>query len=130
MLPGVQVFDGGYLWGRIITNGNFCQNKQAYSTLNIEQEAPNHGLNADKETRFFRVYPNPTSGKFNIVLTDNEYINPISVEIFGILGEKVLSCELPAVKQYEIDLTGKPSGLYLLRVVMAGRMEFEKILLR
>jgi hypothetical protein len=130
MLPGVNIYSGGYLWGHIVTNGNFCLNKQPFMAFNGEQETSGYEFDASQDARFFKVYPNPTTGKFILEMNDNEGISTISVEVYGMLGEKVMNLELPATKQSEIDLTGKPAGVYLLRVIRADKMGFDKIVLR
>jgi hypothetical protein len=66
-----------------------------------------------------KVFPNPNNGIFTVSLSNiNE---KCSIEIYNILGEKVLTETLlpqtPKGALNEINLTGQPNGLYLYRVL-------------
>ncbi len=58
------------------------------------------------------VYPNTSSGKFNLVFTGDKN-SVYSTEIFNSVGEKVYSS---LSFQSKIDLSDKPSGVYYLHV--------------
>ncbi|HTB05652.1 MAG TPA: T9SS type A sorting domain-containing protein [Bacteroidia bacterium] len=63
-----------------------------------------------------KVYPNPSSGKFTI--ESSVVSRQLSVEIYNELGQKVASTplNLPQGRDFEIDLTSQPSGIYFYRV--------------
>ena len=67
------------------------------------------------------VYPNPSSGLFN--LTVNEEIK--SIEVFGFNGQKL---EEVHVRENEIDLANYPKGIYFLRVQTANKLISKKLI--
>lgn len=57
------------------------------------------------------VYPNPNNGKFNVSINvDEEY----TVDVYSLMGQKVLSLPKAKVREKEIDLTGNQKGIYLI----------------
>ncbi len=75
-------------------------------------------LIANAERIVTRLYPNPSEGKFYVDLSIPQKQN-ISIEIFNILGKKEFSLELnqmQSIEKYLIDLRGKPTGVYILKV--------------
>ena len=66
---------------------------------------------------FYRIYPNPTTGLFTLELNGSELTEKYRVEIYDINGEKLLSNEITGAQKNEFSLSGKPAGIYLLRVV-------------
>jgi len=64
------------------------------------------------------VYPNPSTGVFNISIKNYApQIGGTNVEIYNVLGEKVYSQFLTFSPQLSIDLTGQPSGFYFYRIL-------------
>ena len=73
----------------------------------------------------WKVFPNPSNGKFNI--ESSVVSGQLSVEVYNMLGEKVYSTTsvngssqvLPNRKDlgWAIDLTGKPAGMYFYRIM-------------
>lgn len=58
-----------------------------------------------------RVYPNPNNGKFNVSINvDDEY----TIDVYSLMGQKVLSVPKAKVREKEIDLTGYQKGVYLI----------------
>jgi hypothetical protein len=60
------------------------------------------------------VYPNPSNGKFNVQLSETS--SQLSVEVYNVLGEKVLSQLSTVNYPLSIDLSSQPTGIYLYRV--------------
>ncbi len=64
------------------------------------------------------IYPNPNNGEFTISLTHPEQVSGAqTIEIYNVLGEKVYSQLSTFKSQLSIDLTNKPEGVYLYRVI-------------
>ncbi len=72
------------------------------------------------------VYPNPNSGKFNLVSPDR--INEIT--IYNVLGQVAFRGNFSGEQRsFEIDLTDKPKGVYFIRIEDAnGNAKSKKIL--
>jgi len=74
------------------------------------------GINEMQETKTITVYPNPSNGVFQLKITNYELGMKNMVEVYNMLGEKVLS-QYPVLNtQYSIDLSSQPTGVYLYRI--------------
>lgn len=62
------------------------------------------------------VYPNPGNGMF-IFKIINKQFSPGIIEIYNMLGEKVLTTELNNQNNMTVDLSSQPNGVYFYRVV-------------
>ena len=60
------------------------------------------------------VYPNPTEGKFTIT---NYELRITEVEVFDLMGRKVLSQKAESRKQKELDISHFPAGMYFVRIM-------------
>jgi hypothetical protein len=117
LMPGTTIQAGGYLHASITTTGQYCS-----STKTSEYETPsgmetNSVPGSKPDDQSFRIYPNPTTGGFSLEFKDLEESAEFQVEIYSILGERMLSGKLQGQKRYELSLAGKPNGVYFIRVV-------------
>jgi hypothetical protein len=71
--------------------------------------------------KFFRVYPNPTTGEFTLELLESGESSNITVNIFGMQGNKIKSTELPARRHYTFNLSDSKPGIYLIQVIEKDR---------
>ena len=78
------------------------------------------------ENQNIALYPNPTSGKIHIALSENV----IHCQIIGLMGN-VLQETSPSSPVFDLDLSRWPSGMYLVKMQFAdGRVAFRKIVKR
>ncbi|MFP4448277.1 MAG: carboxypeptidase regulatory-like domain-containing protein, partial [Bacteroidales bacterium] len=79
----------------------------------------------ENERTEINIYPNPTSGKVYIE-TEESYG---FIKVYNLTGERIESLQIEDSKN-QIDLTGKPDGIYLIEV--GGSMESitEKVIKR
>lgn len=76
-----------------------------------------------KRNPTINVYPNPTNGIVSI-----EYSIPnCRIEVFDITGNKVID-EIMSEIDYELDLSDKKAGVYLIRIQQAEKMWMEKVI--
>jgi hypothetical protein len=70
-------------------------------------------------TSAITVYPNPTKGLLtvNIPLTENDVAR---VTLYDIQGKSIMDYKNPGTST-DIDLTGLPSGFYLLRISLNNK---------
>jgi hypothetical protein len=72
------------------------------------------------------IYPNPSQGKFNI----NCYFDFKTLEVQTILGEKIFHFNYNKFgTNYEIDLSGYPKGVYLVKVNNGIKIYNKKIVI-
>jgi hypothetical protein len=109
--PGTTVLAGGRLHGYIAPEGPWCPQPVKSITLSAESAAPEL-----PSKPFFRVYPNPTSGDFTVALKGYIPGETMRLAVINMKGEIILQRELSNVLKTELSLSGKPSGLYLVRV--------------
>ncbi len=127
LLPGTKGNAGSYLHGYITTTGTYCCNTSlppAMASMNGEAT----GIQPAGEQTFFKVYPNPTTGTFTLELNGVAASVKVSVEIYGILGEKILTREISGLKQQVFDLSDRQHGVYLIRVVDGKETGLTKII--
>jgi hypothetical protein len=112
--PGTKVLYGGYMHGYIASGGPWCGTKEAAIVTvpnKVEEISPVAGK------PFFSIYPNPTTGSFALEIKSLDETPDLQVEIYGLLGERMLSKNLQGQRKYEFSLAGKPNGVYFIRVV-------------
>ena len=127
--PGTKVDHGGYMHGYISTT--FCT---PYIHPGVESPVisgiENSGNLVNPGNSFFKIYPNPTPGKFTLELNGDVISSDVHVEIFGVLGDRVLSKDLQIERKQEFSLIDKPTGVYVIHVTSGQNSETEKIIKR
>jgi hypothetical protein len=68
-----------------------------------------------------RVYPNPTGGSF---VVEGGAVR--GIELYNIQGKKIFGEN--HAKHFEVDITGQPEGIYLLKVLTPDQYEWRKII--
>ncbi|RXR19180.1 T9SS type A sorting domain-containing protein [Flavobacterium amnicola] len=89
------------------------------------------GTLSKEENQFeqFAVYPNPSNGKFNIVLSTTDKVN---VQLFDMRGRSVYSKLYNSTGisfNQQIDLSSLSSGVYILNVESNGKKEARRIII-
>ena len=126
LMAGTTVESGGFLHGYITTTGNYCgMLPPAVITKPKEVEEPDVPFTS--ENSLFIVYPNPTTGNFILEFTADITVDKVTVEVYGIWGEKVLTTTLSGERKHEFSLSDKPTGVYFIRVVSGDKTETLKI---
>jgi len=122
-LPGTSVNLGGYMRGYIAPGGPFCM-PPAMPEVNMDsEENPIHSVQS-----LFKVYPNPTTGTFILEVRGEVGFDKVSVDVYGVMGEKVLSEVLNGERKHEFSLSGRPNGIFFIRVVAGNMSETFKII--
>jgi hypothetical protein len=82
----------------------------------------------------FSIYPNPTTGKFQITSTKfqtnyNKQITNRTIEIVDFLGNVVFILnQEPGIRNPELDISDLPSGIYFIRINVDNEMITGKII--
>ena len=77
------------------------------------------------------IYPNPTTGIFNVVVNNNQ--ESVFISVFNMQGSEIINAELTSNegnKALQLDLSHQPSGVYLVRVINGASLKLEKIVLK
>ncbi len=74
-----------------------------------------------------RIFPNPTTGKFQISFNGGEQIQKI--EVFNILGEVISRKENIKSSNTAMNISENEKGIYFLKVYSNGKEEVKKLIL-
>ena len=124
-LSGTTVQTGGQLHAYIASGGPWCGEKSS-SIVTVPEGAA--ALEPFGDKSFFTLYPNPTTGAFFLEPKDIGETAQLSVEIYGIHGDRVLATTLKGNRKYSLSLDGKPNGIYLLRVISGNHAGTGKVI--
>jgi hypothetical protein len=128
-MPGTTVFPGGYMHGYITTTGQYC-NSLNDSLVIGPLAVPDERQTPENATRGsnFNIYPNPTTGKFLIELTGDTGVQNLKIEIYTMLGERVLSRQLTGQTRYDLSLENQQPGVYILHLISGQKVETVKVI--
>lgn len=76
-----------------------------------------------------KIYPNPVSDVLNIVNTNLGEGNA-QIGLFDITGKEIYTAKDIQLKDYQLDTSRFPEGIYLIRVTFENQMQQEKIIIR
>ena len=122
-LQGTKVYSGGYMWGYIAPTGPWCLTPSMPAVFTKADEKP-----ILTEQSSFKVYPNPTTGNFVLELKSESLPEKVTVDIFGILGEKALNKTMTGLRKYEFSISDRPVGIYFIRIICGDKAETVKII--
>jgi len=79
-----------------------------------------------------KIYPNPTNGKFTLVIAGSAFgaINSAKqsqLSITNALGEVIFNSEITGESSI-IDLSNQPSGMYIVCIRAGTKVEHRKLL--
>jgi hypothetical protein len=129
MQPGTSVAEGGYL---LAVATNSCLSCGNFKSLvangshddEIQPDEPAMGWNSNE---FFRVYPNPTNGRFKLeIITDNPEI-VTEIMIYNISGTVAGRSSLKGDSKMEVSLKDNPPGIYLVQVKQGEKLGMKKL---
>jgi len=84
------------------------------------------GISPINANSYFDIYPNPTLGVFNLRFKNQNFANDkINITIFDAEGKMLAPMSIGASN--EIDMSGKPKGLYFVRVIAGGNEYVAKV---
>lgn len=125
MLPGVTVSSGGYLKATITTTGNYCINAP-FGPTGIQGDFANYPT-GDDQNGMFSIFPNPTDGRFVLVVKEDIPIDNATIRVFGQMGNKVFEEKLKDKRIVSLDLTDLRAGCYLVSLTSSGKIETRKV---
>lgn len=109
----------------IFASGDYSDNSKRPS-LEVCYSVPN-GINSEPVKPFFTIYPNPSNGLFEIMLSKPCEI----IEVYNALGQKVYVDRIDAsVSHWSLDLSELPGGIYFLNLSSASQTYCQKLMIR
>ena len=123
-LPGTTVLSGGYMLGMIST-GTYCPG-QAKSLISADAGSDENLFNINQVN--FTIYPNPTTGNFTLVQKGDKLYGNVTVEVFSMRGEKVMTETIIGEKMHDFRFSDMATGLYFVKVVADGYVETMKLI--
>ena len=109
-------------------NGSYLQLKNLDSDNSLAENWTTSndliGVNEIVYNQGFAVYPNPTSDKIYVVLTET----PVHCQILSLTGNVITETTVSNTR-FGLDLSNLPSGVYLIKVQMVdGKLTYEKVI--
>jgi hypothetical protein len=127
--PGTKFYSGSHVHARLAPGGPYCAPTK--STIDSLNNGNNEFLTEISAVdRVFKVFPNPTSGS----LTLEFYGNPSgyhSIEIFDFLGRRLIQQNINQGEiKKTISLSGRPTGIYVVRDISSEGIRLKKVILQ
>ena len=122
--PGTAAQEGSYFSVRI--SDIFCSQPESMLASEIAV-VPEQSAN-DTDEMFFRIFPNPTSGRLTLEYIGNSDPSQKQIEIFNMMGEMLFQLNLTGKRMHEIDMSAFPNGIYLFKVMKDASLGFEKVI--
>lgn len=136
MYEGTHVYEGGNLHAYIDPEGDFCINYNALLLAGSDngndssEYSPTELKAALAKNERIIVYPNPSTGIFDLSLPETDERKTTLIEVYNMLGKNLLSAEFLAQSHYTLNLTDHQPGIYIVRVVRGQEMDFVKVIKR
>ncbi len=126
--PNVKINAGAFLRARIADLPYCCQPTPLMAAKETEERADDEALPlTDHSEAFFYAYPNPTSGWLSLHFDDISEASGI-LEIYNLMGNRVLESQFCGHQQFDMDLSVIPNGIYLLRVIRENRSSVIRVI--
>ena len=120
--PGTNIAEGSYMHGYITPGGPWCSAPAKTPFADGMKDA-----GKKEESSFYRVYPNPTTGMLQMELNAGESTEKVQIEIYDMKGERFLWEEFSGEAKHGVNLSGRPAGMYLIRVITESNSGFTRI---
>jgi hypothetical protein len=126
-LAGTSVRAGGYMHGYITTTGQYC-GMMAPSMVTLPTGIdPVSDIASLPE---FKIYPNPSTGLLYVESVGDHEPGILKLEVFGMQGDKIMTKEFELERKHEFSLAGKPTGIYLVRIIAGEYVKTFRVIKR
>jgi len=126
-LVGTTVRSGGYMHGYITTTGQYCGMMAPTMVTLPTGVDPVSDIASLPE---FKIYPNPTTGLLYVESVGDHASGMLKLEVFGMQGDKIMTKEFDPERKYEFSLAGKPTGIYLVRIIAGEYVKTFRVIKR
>ncbi len=129
LLPGTLVEEGGYLLVRITASGDYCSIQEPFVASFVDPPpAENTDVAPYQNQSFFKIYPNPSTGRFTLELTESVTSDDVVVEVFNLMGVLIHRKEFPGAVNYIIDLENVTPGIYMIKAMRGNELGSKKLI--
>jgi PKD repeat protein len=98
-----------------VSNG-FCS-KDTCILIKV-RNCSTQGIGNITDNSDIRIYPNPSNGQFELVISNYQLGMNSTMEVYNVLDEKIYSANYTlSTTHYSLDLSNQPNGIYLYRVL-------------
>ncbi|MBI3511646.1 MAG: T9SS type A sorting domain-containing protein [Bacteroidetes bacterium] len=122
-----NVFVGGYFNCSSVSFDNITQTNTEFNNTSdafLARLSSPTGVNENNFSPDFNIYPNPSSGIFNL---HTDFSGAYDVKIYNSLGEIVFAKENISGNDLPIDLQDESNGIYFLNIVSGEKVSALKI---
>ena len=105
----------------IITQNGCSDTSSCYNINTVE-------ISENSFSIFTKIYPNPSTGKIQIIIDDLKFIKNSSIEIFNMQGIIIYQSEIINTK-FDIDLINQTKGFYFIKICAGEKIFTRKILI-
>jgi hypothetical protein len=84
------------------------------------------GINQPFKENSISIYPNPTSGVFHIQAVSHQLIANCQIQIYDMMG-KCINQHIGTSSNFQIDLSSRANGVYLVRIISGANVVYRKI---
>jgi len=128
--PCDLISDGTFLYGMTSRGG---QNKKGVIfkiPITTDGVGISHNFIKPNSEKLFDVYPNPSRGKFQLKISnqqlakDKEY----TIEVYNLIGEKIYTTKTQQ-QTFDIDISNSTKGMYFIRMTDGENFYSEKIVI-
>jgi hypothetical protein len=131
LLPGTFVQSGAEFFAAITSTGNFCSSFQSAIVSNpILQEEEDIMPALSSDGQMFKIYPNPTSGRFSLQLKQPPEEQSPHITISNMMGNMLIQHKLEGSDHFEFDLSGQDPGIYIIYLESGSLTEVYKLVIK
>ncbi len=80
-------------------------------------------INKNINNLSINVYPNPTTGIFNLKAS----VRPLSVEIININGQIIRQYSIN--NDFKVNISDQPKGIYIIKIITENIIHFQKVII-
>jgi hypothetical protein len=126
--PSTTIKAGSYLHAYIAPDGPFCGDQSEPLPDNSKMAVTTGADEASQQEVQFKIYPNPTTGRLKIELAGVDQSARPLLEVFDLTGNKLKMVRMDNASRHTMNLSGLPSGMYIVSLTSGEFKKVERII--
>ncbi len=126
--PYTHIMAGSQLHAYIAPGGPFCGYDTKSTQLSSEMTVFTNSDDTSQQEVLCKIYPNPTTGLLTLELFETNQSSPLTLEIFNSTGNRLITKCIDQSSHHSINLSGFPSGIYIIALTGNGFKKVEKLI--